>query len=146
MIPHLNAAGELPAGIHETTPDEVKAVFAKTPKRQTLFEGLKRALENLKTAGVSRVYLDGSFVTSKVEPNDVDGCWELHENIDLGRLDPVFLDFSDHRQTMKEKYSVEFFVADWVEAGSGLTFLEFFQLNRYDEPKGILMINLRKMR
>ena len=144
MIPQLNTLGELPPGIHAATLDEVEAIFAKSPKRKTLFEGLRRALENLKTAGVPRVYIDGSFVTSKAEPNDVDGCWEL-ENIDLDRLDPVFLDFSYHRQTMKEKYSVEFFVADWVEAGSGLTFLEFFQLNRYDEPKGILTIDLRKM-
>ena len=92
-----------------------------------------------------RVYIDGSFVTSKAEPNDVDGCWEWNDDIDLNQLDPVFLDFSNQRQAMKEKYGVEFFVADWIEAGSGLTFLEFFQLNQYDDPKGILMIDLRKM-
>ncbi|MBI1927129.1 hypothetical protein HYR99_23165 [Candidatus Poribacteria bacterium] len=145
MIPQLNAVGELPAGIHETTLDEVEGVFAQTAKRRIWFEGLKHAVENLKATGVLRVHIDGSFVTSKAEPNDVDGCWEWHKNIDLNRLDPVFLDFSHQRQAMKEKYSVEFFVADWVEAGSGLTFLEFFQLNHYDEPKGILMIDLRKM-
>ena len=145
MSPQPNASGELPAGIHETTLDEVEAVFARTPKRNTLFEGLKRALENLKAAGVPRVYIDGSFVTSKAEPNDVDGCWEWNDDIDLNQLDPVFLDFSNQRQAMKEKYGVEFFVADWIEAGSGLTFLEFFQLNQYDDPKGILMIDLRKM-
>jgi hypothetical protein len=48
MIPQLTATGELPPGIHETTLDEVEAVFAKTLKRCVLFEGLKHALENLK--------------------------------------------------------------------------------------------------
>ena len=144
MIPPLNAVGELPPGIHAATLDEVEAVFGKTPKRRILFDGLKRALQNLKGAGVRRVFIDGSFVTLKVEPNDVDGCWEWNEDVDLDMLDPVFLDFSYQRRTMKEKYGVDFFIADWVEAGSGLTFLEFFQLNRSDEPKGILMIDLEE--
>jgi len=43
---------------------------------------------------------------------------------------------------MQEKYGIDFFIANWMEAGSGLTFLEFFQLNRADEPKGIVMITL----
>jgi hypothetical protein len=56
---------------------------------------------------------------------------------------PVFLDFSDHRRAMKEKYGVDFFVADWIEASSGKTFLDFFQQNRCFEPKGILAVELR---
>ena len=43
---------------------------------------------------------------------------------------------------MREKYGLDFFLADWVEAGSGLTFLDFFQLNRSDEPKGIVMLKV----
>jgi Family of unknown function (DUF6932) len=43
---------------------------------------------------------------------------------------------------VQEKYGIDFFIANWMEAGSGLTFLEFFQLNRTDEPKGIVMITL----
>ena len=60
----------------------------------------------------------------------------------IDALDPVLLDFSQHRQAMQEKYGIDFFIANWMEAGSGLTFLEFFQLNRADEPKGIVMITL----
>ena len=143
MIPQLNARGELPPGIHTATLDEVEVIFANGPKRRTLFEGLKRALENLKAAGVLRVFIDGSFVTGKTEPNDVDGCWEWHEDVDLNRLDAVFLDFSHQRQSMREKYGVDFFIANWVEASSGKTFLDFFQQNRFFEPKGILVIEFR---
>ena len=143
MIPQLNAVGELPPGVYETTLDEIETVFANTLKRKILFEGLKRALENLKTAKVYRVFIDGSFVTEKAEPNDVDGCWEWHQDVDLNKLDPVFLNFAYQRQAMKEKYGVDFFIANWVEATSGKTFLDFFQQNRFSEPKGILVINLR---
>ena len=142
MIPAPNALGELPPGIHTATLEEVEAVFAKTPRRRTLCDGLRRAVQNLKAAGVRRVFIDGSFVTTKANPNDVDGCWEWNEDVNLDLLDPVFLDFSRQRQAMKEKYSVDFFLANWVEAGSGLTFLDFFQLNRSDEPKGIVMLKV----
>ena len=142
MIPAPNALGELPPGIHTATLEEVEAVFAKTPRRRTLFDGLRRAVQNLKAAGVRRVFIDGSFVTTKANPNDVDGCWEWSEDVNLDLLDPVFLDFSRQRQAMKEKYSLDFFLANWVEAESGLTFLDFFQLNRSDEPKGIVMLKV----
>jgi hypothetical protein len=43
---------------------------------------------------------------------------------------------------MREKYGVDFFLATWIEAGSGLTFLDFFQRNRSDDPKGIVQLDL----
>jgi hypothetical protein len=142
MIPPPNAIGELPPGVHAATLAEVKAVFATTPRRRLLFEGLRQALENLAHAGVRRVFIDGSFVTTKANPNDVDGCWVWTEAVHLDLLDPVLLDFAHHRQAMKDKYGVDFFLADWQEAGSGLTFLEFFQRNRADVPKGIVQLEL----
>jgi hypothetical protein len=142
MIPPPNARGELLPGIHAATLDEIETVFAMTFRRRTLFDGLRRAVQNFRAAGVCRIFIDGSFVTTKAEPNDIDGCWEWHDEVDLDRLDPVFLDFSRHRQAMQRKYGVDFFIANWVEAGSGLTFLEFFQRNRSDEPKGIVLLTL----
>ncbi len=46
------------------------------------------------------------------------------------------------KQSLREKYGVDFFLATWIEAGSGLTFLDFFQRNRADDPKGIVQIDL----
>jgi hypothetical protein len=92
-----------------------------------------------------RVFIDGSFVTTKADPNDVDGCWEWTEEVHLDLLDPVFLDFTQVRWAMRDKYGVDFFLATWVEAGSGLTFLDFFQRNRADELKGIIQLDLEEM-
>lgn len=142
MIPSLSVRGELPPGIHAATLDEIEAVFATTFRWRTLFGGLRRAIQNLKAVGVRRIFIDGSFVTTKAEPNDIDGCWEWHDEVDLDRLDPVFLHFSRQRQAMQGKYGVDFCIANWVEAGSGLTFLAFFQHNRSDESKGIVMHTL----
>ena len=145
MIPAPNAIGELPPGMHLATLAEVEAVFVTTPRRRRLFEGLRRALQNLHAAGVRRVFIDGSFVTTKADPNDVDGCWEWTEEVHLDLLDPVLLDFTQARQAMRDKYGVDFFLVIWVEAGSGLTFLDFFQRNRADELKGIIQLDLEEM-
>jgi hypothetical protein len=101
--------------------------------------GLENAAENLHAAGVQMIWIDGSFVTSKKEPNDVDGCWEYTERVDLARLDAVFL--AESRTPMKMKYRVEFFPAFVIEAGSGLPFPKFFQVNRDGDPKGILVVS-----
>ena len=145
MIPAPNAIGELPPGMHTATLEEIEAVFATTPRCRRLFEGLRLAIQNLHAAGVRRVFIDGSFVTTKADPNDIDGCWEWTEEVHLDLLDPVLLDFAQARQAMRDKYGVDFFLATWVEAGSGLTFLDFFQRNREDEPKGIVQLDLEDM-
>jgi hypothetical protein len=107
-IPPLNKAGELPPGEHETSLPGIRKRFGRSSaQREELMHGLEDAAENLQAAGVQKIWIDGSFVTSKKEPNDVDGCWEYTERVDLGRLDPAFL--AESRTLMKKKYGVEFF-------------------------------------
>jgi hypothetical protein len=145
MIPAPNAIGELPPGMHLATLAEVEAVFVTTPRRRRLFEGFRLAIQNLHAAGVRRVFINGSFVTTKADPNDIDGCWEWTEEVHLDLLDPVLLDFTQARRAMRDKYGVDFFLATWVEAGSGLTFLDFFRRNREGAPKGIVQLDLENI-
>jgi hypothetical protein len=86
MLPPFNQQGFLPPGIHPATFAEVAARFGTTQHRQNLLDGLKRGLENLRAAGCKTVYLDGSFVTEKLHPNDFDLCWESAD------VDPVLLE------------------------------------------------------
>ena len=74
MLPALNSDGNLPEGIHLATEDAVLARFA-TPsaRRQWLGEQLRSLLALAKSTGqLARVFLCGSFVTSKEVPNDLD--------------------------------------------------------------------------
>ena len=136
--------GTLIPGVHGLTLSELKNQFGEGSKqRKQLFLRLKEGLLNLKRAGVKNVYLDGSYVTTKAFPNDIDGCWDAHQDIDLGVLDPVFLDFQN-RHLMKDKYGVDFFISQIVEGASGVPFVAFFQTDRNDEPKGIILISLEQ--
>ena len=140
-IPDLGQNGELPPGEHTATLDEVEQHFGlSTPRRIALMKGLRAAVANLAKAKVGQIWINGSFITDKPEPNDIDGCWQYSPDVNLERLDPVFL--MPSRLPMKAKFGVEFFPASVVEAASGVPFPRFFQINRDGEPKGIIVVQI----
>jgi hypothetical protein len=75
-IPALNDDGFLPEGVHDCTLAEVQARFGqfqRTDRRCHLFERLEVFLSHAKATGlVTAVILDGSFVTDKDAPSDID--------------------------------------------------------------------------
>ena len=98
----------------------------------------------LKQAGCRRVYIDGSFVTAKPMPNDYDGCWDT-DGVDPDLLDPVLLDFSAGRAAQKAAFGGELFPTSGMEAGTGKTWLEFFQVDRdTGKPKGLVLLDLER--
>lgn len=145
MIPDFQINGNLPLGIHWAEWKNFEKRFGTTIHRRKLLKGLKAAIASLRKAGCRAIYIDGSFVTAKELPNDFDGCWSI-EGVDPDLLDPVLLDFSKGRATQKAKYGGELFPAELIEAGSGKTWLDFFQQDRNGKPKGIVGIRLRKAR
>ena len=145
MIPDMVDIGStwevLPSGIHDATLSEVEHRFVANDRRRALYEGLVRGCQALKDAGCAAIYLDGSFVTAKQRPNDFDVCWEP-TGVDIGRLDPVLLDFDDKRKNQRRKYGGEFFPSS-VRADTSLTFVEYFQVDRETgKRKGIVRIRL----
>jgi hypothetical protein len=80
MLPALNSDGHLPEGIHLATENEVLARIAtSSPRRQWLGEQLHRLLALAQsTEQLTRMFLWGSFVTSKELPNDLVRCPDVH--------------------------------------------------------------------
>src|SRR4051812_39048040 len=75
-IPSLDSNGLLPGGIHDCKLDEIRARFGSfqmSDRRPKLFEQLVALVTELKSAAISKTLLiDGSFITSKNDPNDID--------------------------------------------------------------------------
>ena len=143
MIPEFTAAGILPPGVHETTWAELLERFGGSLRRKSILQGLRQAALSLKRAGCRRLWIDGSFVTNERLPGDWDGCWDS-VGVDLTKLDSVLKDLSPvGRRRMKAKYMTDLFPASVVEEGSGLLFVNFFQVHKATgEPKGILLLDL----
>ena len=149
LIPPFCDSGDLPSGVHQATWEEFVARFGGSAYRRRLLGGLKRAIDSLKLAGCTTVYVDGSFVTDKPVPGDFDACWEVQGvNIDLlVALDPVLLKLDDGRAAQKAKFYGELFPAGVVEAETGLSFLDFFQVSKETgEAKGIVAIDITVIR
>jgi hypothetical protein len=92
MIPPFSEHGELPPGTYEATFTELAERFAFSATRRRLLERLAPVLRALQGAQVVWVYVDGSFVTTKREPGDIDIAWVPGPGFQRSRL-PV--EFSD---------------------------------------------------
>ncbi|MXZ20561.1 MAG: hypothetical protein F4Y84_08150 [Caldilineaceae bacterium SB0665_bin_25] len=142
MIPDFAADGNLPPGIHWATWEEFCNRFATSLWRRCLLFGLRAAVESLRNAGCQTVYVDGSFVTAKTEPNDFDVCWD-EKGVDFNKLDPILLNFDAKRAVQKAKFGGEFFPAGWLAGIGDRAFLDFFQTDKETGvQKGIVALDL----
>jgi hypothetical protein len=145
MLPAFDSEGNLPPGIHSCTWEEFVARFGVTPHRLNLIAGLNLAMMQLQEAGCSTIYIDGSFVTKKLIPGDFDACWDTN-GVDVNKLiaiAPTLLKFDAKRASQKAEYGGELFPAEFLANAAGNCFLEFFQIDRDGNPKGLVAINLR---
>jgi hypothetical protein len=66
-------SGRLPPGIHSSTLGELEAQFGANPHRRRLCASLRKLVRlAVKCGFVREIYVDGSFVTAKPHPEDVD--------------------------------------------------------------------------
>lgn len=136
------ATGLLPPGEHEAGWDEIEARFGWTLRRRQLLDGLAEGLALLAGAGCNRVWVNGSFVTTKDEPGDFDCVWST-EGVDRAALQssaPELLDLSNHRTAQKARFGGEF-LPNITEASTGTEFAAFFQTDRDGTAKGIVVID-----
>ncbi len=73
MLPELEENGYLPPGLHPANLEEIVREFGQASElRRVQAESLAWLLGLARRAGVLRVAINGSFVSSVEEPNDVD--------------------------------------------------------------------------
>jgi len=145
VIPEFDpVTGNLPAGEHAVTWQEMLDRFGHTPWRRKLLHGLLDALRLLKAAGCQRAYIDGSFVTAKQEPGDFDACWDA-AGVDFDAVDDRLLTFDRGRATQKAAFLGELFIADSRADPQGTLFRDFFQIDRDGRRKGIVVIDSREL-
>ena len=140
VFPDL-VGGRLPPGEWAASWADIEAAFGSSQWRQHLLSGCRRAIVSLQRAGCVQVWIDGSFVTAKPHPGDIDACYDP-VGVDVELLHPALRDLSPGRPAQKAEFGCEFF-PNIVEGGSGLFFVEFFQTDRYGHRKGIVTIDLR---
>ena len=137
----FNEYGILNPGIHKMTWEEFCDFFTSpsiySERRVELLKGLKQVVDILRKIENIRIYIDGSFVTNKLDPGDWDACFDcsISQIYNLLKKYPLF-----DRNEQKKLYKGELFFATDEADGFGHTFLEFFQRMRGNSAikKGIV--------
>lgn len=88
--------GLLPEGVHDLSWTDIAVLFGTSVHRRNLLKYFHEVCSILKKAGVDKVWLNGSFVTSKSRPSDYDCSYELTQRIfDALPTDPFKLKNAD---------------------------------------------------
>ena len=146
-IPQLSNNGLLPAGIHVTTLNEIRerfGTFHGSDRRVLLFGRLVQLSSELRQSGLfSALIVDGSFVTAKPAPADIDIIVIFHPNhdwaADLGPSDYALVS----RTALRRRFGFDVFLAKAI-GGAYERYVEFFGRVREDSSvrKGMLRITL----
>jgi len=140
----FDANGNMPQGIHPYSWSEFARTFGWNARREFLLQGMLEALQYFRSLGCQRVYIDGSFVTSKDTPSDYDAAWD-RSGMTLVNIDPMFRSNPDGRIKQKAMYGGEWFPASGIADGADTLFLEFFQIDRSNNVKGIVLLEMESV-
>ena len=142
MIPAFYQDGYLPEGIHVGTEAEITFRFgSSTPRRRRLVLRFRRWLFLARQISARRLLIDGSFVTGKPEPDDIDAVLLLPANftVQIERADEYAIELEQMLLTRRPE---ELFAAedesDWEE------WCEFFSRTRETDGrrKGLVEVQL----
>jgi len=139
QLPPFTEVGALPPGEHETTFAQVVEKLAWNEHRAGLVAKLGEALVMLSLAGCRTVWLNGSFVTAKDFPDDVDVLYDAR-GVRPKALDPAFAD----KDQKRKKYGGDYrpVDGDGHSPTSPKGLFEYFMSDRDGVPKGIVRIVL----
>ena len=132
----------MPSGVHDATLEELRDKLGWGQRRKNLLDGLEIALRLMGNCGIKRVYLDGSFVTDKNRPGDIDGCYDIPPCTNLSAMYPIWPWTFPNRAVSKAMFGVELAPSRAPATSSGEPFISFFQKDRQGRRRGIVSIKL----
>ena len=115
MIPPFNQDGYLPEGIYDCTTEDAAerfGAFQTSDRRPQLWAKLIEFIREAKAgAFVEAVLIDGSFVTSKPDPNDIDVVVVIAANYDFSKnLSPALYNLLA-QQRVRRRFGFDIVVA-----------------------------------
>ena len=125
-LPQFDQRGLLPPGVYGCTLAQARVIFAYNIRRELLFNALMRTLQLMRQANLTGdVLIDGSFVTDKAHPDDVDVILDVRQQSQNAQ--GLALLFYINRTDELSKMGVNWFANLTRESGTSKhNFNEFF--------------------
>lgn len=146
-IPDFDEHRLLPVGVHDCALDEIKARFGSfqgSDRRPKLFAKLESFVAEAKTLRLVRsIIVDGSFVTAKADPNDIDLVLVVPAGHDFSAdLNPAEYNVLSKRRVHR-RLGFDLLVA-CADSDEYRRYVWFFQQIRFEpgRAKGILRLQL----
>jgi hypothetical protein len=142
-LPQLNRAGELPAGVHQATIDEVIAQFGSgTAQRQAVTARLRRIYRLACATGkLERLVLFGSYITGKSDPNDIDIILVMRDDFDVYACDEESQQLFDHPRAAETFGASVFWIRPALLILETLEeFIAHWQITRDQTRRGIVEV------
>ena len=139
MLPEFNKYGNLPTGIYKSSITCIENKFGKSSEeRILLFSDFRKFLKMLSPfkKNIKSLILDGSFVTSKESPGDIDCIMIIENNF---RFIPEIL---EDLGNSKELYNIHLFMVEEKNTESYRGMLNFFSKDKDLKPKGLVEVIL----
>lgn len=135
----INGVLTLPPGLHFVSLREFRDAFSASPKRAWLFQGFVSACRALRESGCGRIYVGGSYVTSKANPGDYDACWDPTGV--SGDLDPILYD-DNLLLERRQQYRGDLLIGRVDEGPAGENFRFLSRDKTTGEERGMIGIKL----
>lgn len=142
MIPPFDEQGFLPIGLYDVSLREIRAVLGFTEKRRSLIGGLERYVGLWEHSGFLRyVVIDGSFVTDKPDPNDIDVILAPKPGaLVSSRFNDLLKTYCEDDVFTMEAFGIEAFPTASQEDLD--RWIDFFSTNKQGRSRGLLRLEL----
>jgi len=133
-----------PPGLHAVSESDLDnhflQAFTGSTTRPPLISGLRAFIAGLRRVGVQfEVWLDGSFCTEKIDPNDID-LVVFADATELNRLDPgrqTYLRGLFDRTNARRQFGCDVLFAPSGDADLRSYWRGWYGFDRSEQPKGI---------
>jgi hypothetical protein len=145
-FPDFNLNGDLPQGVHQATLMEVLERFGHdSVQRAFVSERLNRIYHLvLSTGKLARFVVFGSYVTAKLEPNDVDIILLMEDSFDLESLTGEAKLVFEHMEAHNHFGASIFWTRRSGAIGGEQAMVEYWQVRRDGGKRGIVEILTEK--
>lgn len=141
-LPTFNEEGDLPPGVHRATLGEVLERFGQgSVQRRAVSDRLNRLYQLVASTGqLARLVVFGSFVTAKVDPNDVDIILLMEDTFELASVKGEAAMVFQHMEADTRFGASVFWTRRSGAIGGEQSMVEYWQARRQGGLRGIVEI------
>jgi hypothetical protein len=145
-LPDFDCNGNLPPGEYTVSSwSDFVDRYGYNQRRLGILGDIRRWLLHVQAAGCRTAWIDGSFICANDSPGDYDACWDV-TGVDRTLIDPHLIGGTDaDLDAAKATFGGDIRPDLGSPPASNRHYIKIFQLDRLNQAKGIVRLDLRTL-